>query len=234
MRKTRWLQGAACALAIALAGPSAFAADHLDSPGPKMDPTADITDVYAWAEDTNVLLVLNVSPIAAADAKFSDAIQYALHVESTAAFGTPGTNKDIIATFSTDQKIQLWIGKDEYLTGDASKTEGLESESGKVRVFAGVRADPFYFNLPGFKDAVKFVEDAGALPTDGAGCPTLDLTTATTLINYLKSTMEGAGAAENFFATANVLSIVIEVDKALLNGGGPILAVWASTHKAGG
>jgi hypothetical protein len=44
----------------------------------------------------------------------------------------------------------------------------------------------------------------------------------------------GAGAAENFFEPLNVLSIVLEIDKALVNSGGPIVSVWGSTHKAGG
>lgn len=233
MRKMRWLQGAS-ALAIASSASLAFGADHLDSPAVKTDPAADITDVYGWSESKNVLLVLNVAPFATESSKFSDAVQYALHVESTAAFGTPGESKDVICTFDTAQKISCWVGTDDYVTGDASSSEGITSDSGKVRVFAGLRADPFYFNLGGFSDATSFVKGAGALPADGAGCPTLDAATATTIVGMLKGTNMGAGAAENTFATANVLSIVLEVEKSLLTGGGPILAVWGSTHQAGG
>ena len=234
MRKTRWLQGAA-ALAIATAGPLAQAADHLDSPGPKMDPLTDITDVYAWTETDKLLLVLNVAPLATAESKFSDAVQYALHLESSAMFGAPGDKTDIICTFATDQKISCWIGDKDYVTGDASDTAGLQSESKMTRVFAGLRADPFYFNLGGFQDAVSFVTGAaGTLTFDGADCPQLDANTATTIIGMLQGTNMGAGAAENFFEPLNVLSIVLEIDKTLVNSGGPIVSVWGSTHKAGG
>lgn len=42
----------------------------------------------------------------------------------------------------------------------------------------------------------------------------------------------GAGAPEDFFATLDVMSIVVEVDKDLINGGGPIVSVWGSSHMA--
>lgn len=243
MRKMRWLQGA-FALAVALAGPSAFAADHLDSPEVKKDPATDITDVYAWAEGDKLLLVLNVSPLATPDSKFSDAVQYALHVESSAGYGMVGTAKDVVCTFDAAQAIQCWVGDpggkvDDSVKGDASAPAGLPSDSGKIKVFAGLRADPFYFNLAGFQDAVSTVK--GALATDplpftvdGSGCPELDPITATTLIQQLQGTNMGSGAAENFFGAVNVLSIVLEIDKALLTGGGNTVAVWGSTHQAGG
>ncbi|MBK8256549.1 MAG: DUF4331 family protein [Polyangiaceae bacterium] len=234
MRRTIWLGGAA-ALAMASITSVASAADHLDSPAVKKDAAADITDVYAWSEGSNMLLVLNVAPLATVDSKFSDAVQYALHLESTGAFGMPGEKHDVICTFDADQKISCWIGDKDYVTGDASNTDGLKSASGKFRVFAGLRADPFFFNLAGFQDAVSTVKGAAAsLTFDGAGCPQLDANTATTIVNLLKSTNGGQGAAENFFATVNVLSIVLEVDKSLVTGGGDIVSVWGSTHQAGG
>lgn len=234
MRRNRWLQGAA-ALAIATAGPLAQAADHLDSPGPKADPLADITDVYGWVEGNKLVFALNVAPLATAESKFSDAVQYAIHVESSAAFGTAGEKQDIICTFDAAQKISCWIGDQDYVTGDASNTAGLQSASGKTRVYAGLRADPFYFNLGGFNDAVSTATAAApTLTFDTSGCPDIDATTATILVGMLQSTSMGSGAAVNFFEDLNVLSIVLEVDKALVTGGGPILAVWGSTHKAGG
>jgi hypothetical protein len=40
--------GTGLALAAALAGPPAFASDHLDTPTVLADPAADIGDLYAW------------------------------------------------------------------------------------------------------------------------------------------------------------------------------------------
>lgn len=231
----RWLQGAA-ALAVLTAGSGAFAADHLDGPGAIKDPAADITDVYGWVKGDKLVLVLNVAPLATVDSKFSEAIQYALHVESSAGFGKAGTKTDIIATFDAAQKISVWVGADaDYVSGDASVESGLTSKSGGVKVYAGLRADPFYFNLEGFQDTVKTVIGAaGGLMFDPAGCPTIDAATSGVLVGQLQGTAAGTMPAKNFFATANVLGIVLEIDKALVTAGGSTLAVWGSTHKAGG
>lgn len=234
MRISRWLQGAA-ALAIATGGPLALAADHLDSPAATKDPVADITDVYTWTESGKLLLVFNVAPLATADSKFSDAVQYALHIESSAKYGVAGDKSDIICTFDADQKISCWVGTQDYVTGDASVTDGIKSESGKTRVFAGLRADPFFFNLEGFKDTVATVDAVAAgLTFDGSGCPVIDAATSGAVVGLLQGTMNGMAPAKNFFEKANVLSIVLEVDSALVTTGGPIVAVWGSTHKAGG
>jgi hypothetical protein len=229
----RWLQGAV-ALSVGLAASSALAADHLDSKAATADPAADITDVYSWVEGSNMLFVLNVAPLATADSKFSNVVQYVIHTQSSAKFGETGDKVDIIATFDDLQKISLWIGDKDYVTGDASDTAGLKSDSGKLRVFAGLRADPFYFNLEGFKDAVATVDAAEAgLTFDGSKCPALDMGTSMTLVGMLQGTAKGTMPAKNFFATANVLSIVIELDKSLVTTSGPIVGVWGSTHKGG-
>lgn len=239
MRISRWLQGAA-ALAIATGGPLALAADHLDSPAASKDPVADITDVYTWTESGKLLLVFNVAALATTDSKFSDAVQYALHIESSAKYGVAGDKSDIICTFDADQKISCWVGvsgkeSTDYVSGDASVTDGIKSESGKTRVFAGLRADPFFFNLEGFNDTVATVKAVAAgLTFDGSGCPTVDGQTSAAVVGLLQGTANGSAPAKNFFEAANVLSIVLEVDSALVTTGGPIVAVWGSTHKAGG
>lgn len=246
MKPTQRLRGAAtlallvaapvaatATIASLATAPKALAADHLDSPSVTADAAADITDVYSFMKGTNVVLVLNVTPLANSNSKFSDKTQYVFHTESTDAFGTPGMQKDIIATFSTDQTIQLWVGSDVYLTGNASATAGLASADGKVKVFAGLRDDPFYFNLDGFTDVVKAVDMAemgGGLTADAAGCPNVGAT-GPVLANMLNHTMNGTMPPKDFFAGLNVLSIVVEIDKTLVNQGGPLLAVWGSTNK---
>lgn len=236
MKRMTWLKGA-LALTVLSAASWAIAADHIDAPAAVADPTADITDLYAWSEPANVIFALNVAPLAGADAKFSDKVQYVIHTESAAKFGSAGEKVDIICTFDAAQKISCWVGEKGYVTGDASATTGLESADKSFKVFAGLRDDPFFFNLTGFKDTVSTVKAAikgGGLMIDAAGCPALDGATSAVLVNKLKtdptSTPPG-GAAKDFFAGKNVLSIVLSVDKKLLNAGGPILSAWASTNK---
>jgi hypothetical protein len=228
-----WLKGA-LALSVLSAASWAMAADHLDAPGAIADPTADITDLYTWTDQGNVVFVLNVTPLAAnPGAKFSDKVQYVIHTESSAKFGMAGELSNIIVTFDANQKASVWVGEKEYVTGDASATTGLASADGKFKVFAGLRDDPFFFNLEGFKETVAIVDGAAAgLTFDAAGCPALTPATSAALVKQLK-TAKGGGPAVDFFAGKNVLSIVLSIDKSLLNAGGPIMSAWASTNVGG-
>ncbi|MEO7110517.1 MAG: hypothetical protein ABI183_08780, partial [Polyangiaceae bacterium] len=123
------------------------------------DPAADINDVYSWMDGNNMVFAMTVTPNAPAGTAFSNATQYVFHTQSGAKYGaTTGVEKNIIATFDATGKISLWVGTDEYITGDASATTGLASADGKVKVFAGLRADPFFFNLSGFNAAVSAVD----------------------------------------------------------------------------
>jgi hypothetical protein len=212
----------------------ARSADHQDSPSTMAAPTADINDVFAFMDRNDAVFAMTVYPNAPAGALFDDHVQYVLHTASTATFATvlPASNHvDIIATFdsATPQRISLWVGTSEYITGDASGVAGLTSADGKVKVFAGLRADPFFFNLDGFKHTVTTIESAGALTLNDAGCPILNAATSTTLVGQLSTAPDG-GAPQNHFATFNTLAIVVAVDKSIVTAGGPDVTVWAGTY----
>lgn len=235
MKRMTWLKGA-LALSVLSAASWAVAADHADAPAAIADPTADITDLYTWLDQGNVVFVLNVTPNAKAGvAKFSDKVQYVIHTESASAFGKSGEKSDIIVTFDANQKASVWVGEKGYVTGDASATTGLESADKTFKIFAGLRDDPFFFNLAGFKDTVLTVEGAAAgLKFDAANCPTLDDATSALLVKKLSTDpATNGGPAVDAFAGQNVLSIVLSVDKKLLNMGGPVLSAWASTNVGG-
>jgi hypothetical protein len=237
MKSMLWLRGL-LALTVTSVASWAVAADHRDAPTVKSDPPADINDLYSWVDGDNVVLALTVFPQAGADAAFSPDVQYVFHTQSHSAFGAAGTPVDIICTFDAAKAIQCWAGADEYVTGDASATTGISSASGKFKVFAGLRDDPFFFNLDGFNDTIATVVGAaGGLTFDAAGCPAVDVATSGVLIGKLStdplSTPPG-GPAKDFFAGLNTLAIVITIDKTLVNGGGDIMSVWASTNTAGG
>ena len=234
--------------ALSFAAP-VMSADHRDAPATSGDPASDINDVYAFMDGSNVVLAMTVFPLADASAKFSDKTQYVFHTSSGSAFGTTTSNVDVICTFDTAQKISCWVGTDDYVTGDASATAGISSTSGKTKVFAGKRADPFFFNLCGFRDAVGLVDSVeGTLTFDAAGCPTVG--SAATAIQaklaetgptadpgvssdpvttYCKST---GRTGPDDFAGFNTLSIVVSVDKTLLNKGGALMSVWGATYSA--
>jgi len=233
MRNTKRRWPVTTFAALALTAP-ALAADHRDSPSVIADPSADIADVFAWssADGKSLNLVMTVGRDVAADFQFSDQVQYVFHTQSAAAFNeTQAAEVPIICQFDTNQVASCWAGNTEYVTGDASDTAGITSKSGALRVFAGQRNDPFFFNLDGFNRTVSIVDAAeSSLTFDGAGCPTLDEATAATLRDALQSNADGTGPATDTFADSNILAIAVVVNKSLVAGGGPILSVWGSTN----
>lgn len=210
------------------------AADHGDSASVASTPKADALDLYAWmsTDGNRVNLILTVNSDAGSSATFDDSADYAFHVESSATVGGTATNTDAICRFnSAGTEIECWVG-DSYVKGDPSATAGLDSDDGKIKVYAGLRDDPFFFNAAGFGATVSTTAGAaGSLSFNATytGCPILTDGTAEALVGLLASDGSG-GAGVNAFGGQNVLAIVLSVDKTLVNGGGDILGVWASTH----
>jgi len=237
MRRLIWIGIAAAGAAAAVTAVvyPLRAADHRDSPSVALEEaiSADIGDLYAWmSPDAGSLnLVMTVAPFASDGARFSDAVQYAFHVNSMEAFGGEATETLVLCTFDADQTIHCWAG-DEYVTGDASAPAGITSEGGGLRVHAGLHNDPFFFNLNGFTAVVDAVKAAaGGLTFDEQGCPALDGETSAALVGQLASE-PGGGPAEDDFAGAATLALVVQVDRDLVTAGGDIVGVWASSNAA--
>lgn len=239
----------ACAAVISGYSTPARSADHQDAPGVTADPSADINDVFTWMDGNNVVLAMTTYPNAMASNSFSNAVQYVFHTGSATTFqpSLPTTGVDVIATFdnATPQNIQLWVGNPnsggEYVTGNANVSAGLSSTDGKVKVYAGLVADPFFFNLDGFKSVVTDVEEAaatagmdGGLQFDPYGCPELSGAVADTLKGQLGTAPGGINAAQDHFAGFDALAIVVSVDKGLLtqNGAAPAVSVWGATYSS--
>jgi hypothetical protein len=220
-------------LALFALVPTVQAADHRDGPAATANKDADINDVFAWMDPggQKVNLAMTFYPAAPTGTKPSDAVLYVFHVNSKQTFAaTNPTEVRIICGFDAQQAISCWAGDTEYVTGNADNSEGITSKSGKLRVFAGLRNDPFFFNASGFGATVGMVKAAASsLSFDPAGCPQLDANTSNALVTQLKRNQNG-GPASDFFAGTNTLAIVVQVDKSLVAPGGPILGVWASTH----
>ena len=228
------------------------AADHGDAPATKANPIADINDVYAWmtADGAKVNLAMTVSPADDGTLHFGPTIQYVFHVLSSPACATncviegtdTSTETKVICKFASDTSAECWVG-DQYITGDPSGS-GITSGDGKIKLFAGRRSDPFFFNLQGFIDTVTFVDaNLGTLVSlmDVAGCPDLSGGLGATVRGKLQEGPQGTlatppcsqgltSADNDCFLHLNVMAIVLQVDKSLLTPGGPLLGVWASTH----
>jgi len=224
--------GIAGLAAVALLAGSGLAADRGDAPSLASTPMADITDVYAWMTGSNLNLVMDVSPLDDGTRAFSPAVVYVFHLTSKSGIGigvTDGTETRVTCKFATNTSVQCWVTTGstvkDYVTGDPSNTAGVTSILGKVKVFAGRRSDPLFFNATGFKTAVTTFLGQSVGAPDGAGCPKL-------------MTQGQAGAlrtawttGSDDFATSNVMALVLQLDKSLVNtSGNTAVAVWASTH----
>lgn len=208
----------------------AEAADHLDGPAVSSDPAADITDIFAWMQDSNQInLALNVFPLANETSQFSDSVQYVFNISSLVGFGQVASTSTVICTFSAAQNITCELNGAEVVSDvSASSTAGVTNELGNFRVFAGLRNDPFFFDASNFNAVRTTVRDAAAsLEFDEAGCPLLDEATQGVLVSTLTG---GVNPPSDFFGSLNVLSIVIQADKNLF-GPGPLYSVAASTNR---
>ncbi|MBR9814197.1 DUF4331 domain-containing protein [bacterium] len=229
--------GLATAMMLAVTGPT-LAADHLDSPIAQDNALADIDDVYSWMspDAQRVNLVMTVAFDVSPSAQFSNAVEYIFRTSSQDTYeiaGAADATQDVTCTFDGAQNVTCTVGA-VTVTGDASSETGITDGSGSVRVFAGARNDPFFFNFSGFRATAEAVANAaGSLEFDAAGCPTLDMETSNALVTQLQTEPDGDPAIDDF-GGMNVLALVVSVDKALLTAGGPIVGVSGFTNLIGG
>src|SRR5215203_4409012 len=155
-------------------------ADHLDAPAAKSDHRVDITDIYAFrSSSASTTLILNVdglmSPADSKTATFRSNALYELKLDrdqdGTAdmayrvRFGDPIKKSD--GTRTQDYVVRRAVGADAVAniwSGSVVATGRTTPYKHSARIapvwgggsaFAGVRDDPFFFDLPGF---VEFKE----------------------------------------------------------------------------
>jgi hypothetical protein len=204
---------------------------------PAASPMADITDVYAWMSGSKLNLVMDVSRDDTTNA-FGPAVLYAFHLTSKPRLGLAepaGTETQVICRFDSNTSAQCWVvssgATKDYVIGDPSNTAGVTSPSGRVKVFAGRRSDPAFFNRSGFNTAMAGFAPQLGLPaiTDGAGCPAGVLLDKFVTLRTQLGNPPGTGS--DSFAASNVMAIVVQIDPALVNTGtNTVVAVWGSTH----
>src|SRR6266516_2824655 len=152
-------------------------ADHLDAPGlrsPNMDAEIDITDHYAFQKPGDAdksILVFNVNPLAPTLAdSFEHEAVYEIKVDTDAdavaetAFRitfSPKVNGRQTATVrlaaganaaGNNKGGHVIINRAPVSFG----SEAIVTESGPYKFFAGIRSDPFFFDLLGFLNGLKF------------------------------------------------------------------------------
>lgn len=197
-------------LALILTGGVLIAADHIDAPavtGPgSSSPGNDITDIYAFqspSDNSKMVFVLNtqglLSPAASASAGFPSNVLYEFNIDNTGdnvedlviqclvqngkiraygpvAVGTPG----LMSTIKTSGPVT------EAAVTAYGAAPVIGSNSNGIRVFAGPRDDPFFFDLARFQE----------------------------ILGGTQTSFRNPGV--DSFAGTNVMAIVVEVPKSLL------------------
>jgi hypothetical protein len=180
------------------------AADHLDSPLVQFDPAADINDLYVFMNPNNpgeMILIATVLPLADTNSRFSDAVEYRFNIKNL------GSSADkVISCRASGREDSLMRCELENMTGRKvfARFGNQTGNSGsRLRMFAGLRDDPFFFDLGAFRQTV-----ATASP-------------------------QFTNPGTDFFSGLGTLAIVIGIDSDLLtdNGVNPVLAVYASSHR---
>jgi hypothetical protein len=146
-KSSRWM--AVAILGGLLASASVFAADHADGPALATDKAADINDLYVFkapGDDSKVVAVLTVYPFAGQDASFSDAVIYSVNfIHNETREVTP-----VVCVFPTEGAFGCSVGE----AAVAGTVGGDAAEEGGVKAWAGLKDDPFFFDLAGFHAVV--------------------------------------------------------------------------------
>jgi Polyketide cyclase / dehydrase and lipid transport/Domain of unknown function (DUF4331) len=138
--------------------------DHVDGPRSIGEPAADVTDLFAFTSPENparTVLAMCVFPSAGEEAIFSNVIDYAIAVRRVIVAGVGNAAKfqpadeeirfsfrfDVLRRDAAGKAIQHGVctlpGSRE-LSLTVNDEKGASTPEGDVRVFAGLRSDPFY------------------------------------------------------------------------------------------
>ena len=200
--------------------------DHFSGPRAIAGPAGDITDLYAFPSPErpgHLVLVLDVMPDARLDSHFSEAIVYRLRLRrvtiggtgAATAFPFAGEDQEVVFSCHFEAPRQGEVGMAQTQEGWCVAPSGetirfrVHDEKGAssdgLRIYAGLRADPFFMDPQAILESQK----TGRLALKKVG--------------------------NNALIGLNVLSIVIEADCQpwLRDGRGPLLAVVSETVVAG-
>lgn len=221
-KRVRWAGAAVVASALAIVGASApsflFAADHLDAPGltsPSARSDADINDVYVFADGpgrTAIVMTTHPGAGAIAPLEYATDILYKINVDTNADYVE---DQAYVFQFgpkraSGDQNFNVIRYEGEgarSLQGGHAIVGGLTgqtSQNNGVTAFAGLRSDPFFFDLDAFRGAV-LGQDNGRTFCDGS--------------------------TNDFFSSLNTNAGVLSIPQSML---GTKVNVWATTLTGNG
>ncbi len=220
MKSKKLLLAGLCTVGI-ITGGILYAADHIDTPA-VTGQTTDITDMYVFrgSDPNNLVFVANtqglLSPAMSADAKFDANTLIEFNIDTDGdniedkviqgLYDAPGNKINIYGPIApsekgTRSKVEGDITASVAVTAYGASSPVIATSSSGIKVFAGPRDDPFFFDLTTYKHILD-----GTAP--GFNNP-----------------------GHDDFAGTNVLSLVVEIPKSLIGATGSSINVWIETKK---
>jgi hypothetical protein len=205
-------------IAAALCAGAAFASDHRESPSVQADPTADLTDFFAFLnprDSAKLVLAMAVNPFQTTVQEgayhFSPDVRYRFNIDNNGDAVPDRVIEFRFGAYDVTARKQTYtarIGK-HGPTIEGVVTEGtrithepnppiIAEGPGGIKVFAGTRDDPFFIDTVG-----------------------------------VQRTFAGTGrfTATDALAGYNVSAIVLEVPLAMVQGRGTKLGMWADSAR---
>jgi hypothetical protein len=243
---------------------TARGSDHQDSPTVVANPLADITDVYAFPnphDASRVALVMDVRPLIPSGMTGGIALDpnvlYQFKV-ATSGVASGSFTENTVLQFTADstgtsQNITLYGPAKPNEVGTANTTVAktgtfsfgkATSLGAGIKVFVGPRRDPFFFDLAQF---FKIVPDRNYMNHPNPPPPTatsfrFPSKSEPIVLNGVSYGTAGSNKCaiakpQDFLAPYNVISIVIEMPKKLLepaSGSPGVIGLWATTSTPNG
>lgn len=215
----------------------ARASDHQDNPLVELNPSMDMTDVYAFpgSSPDRVVLVMNsyafLTPAQTPNAGFDPDLLYQFKIDNT---GDAKEDRVIQITFrgtGPNQSVEVRGPVAPNVVGAMSNTVSTSTPiatgklntvltgSNGISVFAGPREDPFFLDLETF---FRILPDRK--PSTGPLSQLSDAASA--------SSFRSPSAAVDYLKGFNVMSIIVEVPASLLTAGGNAkIGVWGTISR---
>lgn len=213
----------------------AGASDHLDALDTLLNESADLTGLMAFTSPENpghLVLIMDLHPIAKAESRFSEEITYNFRLRNVVSLGE-GNEIDVALDPDHEYRVSCSFDGDPQWasctagSGFSTRVEVGDTSGGPspdLKVFAGLRSDPFFMDIPGWLETFYLQKAVDLLPPTARQYfdeAATDETEPRVLRFSGKNSVEGA----------NVLAIVAEVDVAEVFGpdAGPRFAVSIET-----
>jgi Domain of unknown function (DUF4331) len=205
MRRTAVVLPATAILSAFVVLPSGRASDHLDGPRTIADPQADIADLFAFTSPErpgHLVLAMTLTPFASQSATFSPEVDYIFRLRAVTALDPltlDTTALDVTCDFvGVDAGAQtVTCSLPSGVQAHATVGDSRGAPQGAMRVFAGLRADPAFFDRQG---ALATAASGRASFTGQNAFASADVLAI--VVEVDPASLSDAGAAPSIFAVA--------------------------------